>query len=60
MNSTKVKVILTIQGDSKVGAFLSLTNRASKNNFFFPLTFFRNMNNNGDTGCQSFTEIKTK
>jgi len=47
---------LDIQGDSKVGAFLSPANRASKNKVFFPLTLFRNMNNNEDTGCQSVTE----
>jgi len=48
--------LVIIQGDSKVGAFLSSANRASKNKVFFPLTLFRNMNNNEDTGCQGFTE----
>jgi len=54
----KHKLTPSIQGDSKVGAFLSPANRASNNKFFFPLTLFRNMNNNEDTGCQSFTEKK--
>jgi len=49
---------INIQGDSKVGAFLSPTNRASKNKFSFPLTLFRSMNNNEDTWCQSFTKKK--
>jgi len=41
---------LGIQGDSKVGAFLSPASGLQK------IRLFRNMNNDEDTGCQSFTE----